>query len=113
MPAEIQALVPLRLLKALRAVPLARENVRGRRTLVVAMSDPGNLPAIDELAFATGMRICPVAADEADIGRALDLVAKPVREPEEGEPLLTIIEVGPAEEDPAAGRWVVPLAEET
>ena len=108
---EVAGLVPVRLLRAMRAVPLSRENVRGRGTLVVAMADPGDLRAVDELAFATGMRIRPVSADETDILRALGAGREPSPAREEA---LTLIDIGPVDEEPpASGLWLLPVAEET
>jgi hypothetical protein len=113
MPRELGALVPLRFLRAIRAVPVARENVGGRATLVVAMSDPDDLRAIDELAFATGMRIRAVRADEAEILRALEPAAEPACEPEDAWLAPSAIELGPTEKQPMSESWLVPLADET
>lgn len=40
-------------------LPLALEEHRGRRHLVVAMSDPLNYPAIEEIEFTTGCKVVP------------------------------------------------------
>jgi putative nucleotidyltransferase with HDIG domain len=48
-------------------IPLACD----RTTLTVAMRDPGNLHAIDELAFRTGRRVKVVIAGEREIERAV------------------------------------------
>lgn len=37
--------------------PIALESVGGRRQLVVAMSDPLNLPAVEEIEFTTGLKV--------------------------------------------------------
>ena len=39
--------------------------------LVVALSEPDNLTAIDEIAFATGLKVKPVLAAEADVEQAI------------------------------------------
>lgn len=54
-----------------RVIPLAViPNANARPTLVVAVSNPKN-SVLDELAFATGHRISPVLASDADIDAAL------------------------------------------
>ncbi len=42
--------------------PYALESVGGRRQLVVAMTDPLNQPAIDEIEFTTGLKVSPRVA---------------------------------------------------
>jgi type IV pilus assembly protein PilB len=70
-PPQVLALVPERLMRQRRVVPLARLSDSRRGPLVVALADPGDLGALDELAFVTGMQVKPVLAAEADIERAL------------------------------------------
>lgn len=60
---EVLRLVPGRVAQRLHAVPFRREG----RVLSVAMRDPGDLPALDELAALTGLRIAPHAALEVRI----------------------------------------------
>jgi len=57
---DVLRLVPGRVAQRLHAVPFRREG----RVLSVAMRDPGDLPALDELAALTGFRIAPHAALE-------------------------------------------------
>src|SRR5262249_31322445 len=45
-----------------------------RKTLVIAMSDPTNVPAIDELRFKTGLRIETSLAGELEISQAIDRI---------------------------------------
>jgi type IV pilus assembly protein PilB len=73
-PPQVLSLVPERLMRARRVVPLARLSDGKRGPLVVALPDPGDLAAIDEIAFATGMQVKPVLAAEPDIERALSRV---------------------------------------
>lgn len=70
-PPQVLALVPERLMRTRRVLPLARLSDGKRGPLVVALPDPGDLPAIDEIAFATGMQVKPVLAAEPDLERAL------------------------------------------
>jgi len=60
---DVLRLVPGRVAQRLRAVPFKKEG----RILSVAMRDPGDLPALDELAALTGFRIAPHAALEVRI----------------------------------------------
>ena len=55
--------MPARVAQRLHAVPFRKEG----RVLSVAMRDPGDLPALDELAALTGFRIAPHAALEVRI----------------------------------------------
>ncbi|MGA7993194.1 MAG: hypothetical protein WCC53_17335 [Thermoanaerobaculia bacterium] len=55
---DVLRLVPGRVAQRLHAVPFRREG----RVVSVAMRDPGDLPALDELAALTGLRIAPYAA---------------------------------------------------
>jgi predicted DNA-binding protein with PD1-like motif len=61
------ALVPADLLRRYHAVPLARTG----NALVVALPDPNNLLARDDLRAASGLQIQPIAAPLAEIRQAL------------------------------------------
>jgi hypothetical protein len=61
-------LLPKRLAEKLHAVPFDRHD----RTLDVAMIDPKDLRALDEIAFATGYRIVPWVSPEARIFQVLE-----------------------------------------
>jgi len=66
--AEVLALVPARLAAQYRVIPIGAE---GRR-LRLAMRDPKDLIALDEIAFLTGMSIEPNVATEFRIQQALE-----------------------------------------
>jgi MshEN domain len=66
--AEVLALVPARLAAQYRVIPIGAE---GRR-LRLAMRDPKDLIALDEIAFLTGMSIEPSVATEFRIQQALE-----------------------------------------
>jgi hypothetical protein len=66
-PPEVIALVPARLAAQYRVVPIG---VEGRR-LRLAMRDPKDLIALDEIAFLTGMSIEPYVATDFRIQKAL------------------------------------------
>ncbi|HLC41471.1 MAG TPA: GspE/PulE family protein, partial [Methylomirabilota bacterium] len=63
----VVSVIPEETARKFKAVPLFKvEN-----TLTVAMTDPSNLHAIDDLRFLTGSQINPVVATETDILRAI------------------------------------------
>lgn len=67
-PREVIALVPAKLATRCQAVPFAREG----RILKVAMRDPNDLAAGDELAFVTGRKIDTYVISEVRIAEALE-----------------------------------------
>jgi hypothetical protein len=70
-PPEVIRLVPEKLVRQLRVFPLMTMAETRHQVLVVAVSDPGNLPHLDEIAFAAGMKVRAALASEADIDRAI------------------------------------------
>ncbi len=67
-PPEVIAAVPSRLAARYRIVPIA---IQGRK-LHLAMRDPKDLIALDEIAFLTGLTIEPYVATEFRIVRAIE-----------------------------------------
>jgi len=65
---EIVSLVPEELAKKYKAIPINRTG----KTLVVAMADPTNIEAIDEIKFLTEYNVEVVVATEIQIKNALD-----------------------------------------
>jgi type IV pilus assembly protein PilB len=63
---DVVGLVPQRVLRKHRAVPL---RIDSTRRLVVALSDPTDIHALEDLQVASGYRIAPVVATEEDIRR--------------------------------------------
>jgi hypothetical protein len=51
--------------------PIALESVGGRRQLVVAMSDPLNVSAIEEMEFTTGLKVSPRVAAQSTVRGAI------------------------------------------
>jgi type IV pilus assembly protein PilB len=70
-PSHVISLVPERLIRARKALPVERLGTVKRGPLVVALADPADLPTLDDIAFATGMSVKPVLAAEADLDRAI------------------------------------------
>src|SRR6267142_962866 len=66
--AETLRLVPAHIAKKYEVLPVKR--IGG--TLTLAMSDPTNVFALDDVAFMTNLQILPVVAPQAAIRRALD-----------------------------------------
>jgi len=64
---EVVGLVPESLVRRFRAIPIAREG----NELIIAMADPTDLMAIDELSAASGFRIRPVLTTESDLEWAI------------------------------------------
>ena len=63
---DVVGLVPRRVLRKHRAVPL---RIDPARRLVVALSDPTDIHALEDLSISSGHRIAPVVATEEDIRR--------------------------------------------
>jgi hypothetical protein len=68
---ELVRLLPERLIRARRVFPIARYRDQGRITLLVATSAPQDLAVLDEIAFATGMRVRGALASDRDIEHAI------------------------------------------
>ena len=63
---------PEDLAKKYHALPLASRSRSGRTTLVVAMADPLNVAALEDLRFHSGMFIQPVLAPPSQIPEAIE-----------------------------------------
>jgi len=63
-PPEVLRLVPKETVKKFKAVPIKVGDVGGKRSLFVAMANPLDLTAIEEIQFAAGMRVQPVLSRE-------------------------------------------------
>ncbi len=70
-PRDVLALVPERLIRTRKVLPVERVGTGRRGPLVVAVPDPSDLAMLDEIAFATGMAVRPVLAAEAELERAI------------------------------------------
>lgn len=71
-PADIVRIVPSKLAEKYDVVPIALESKGGgRQTLIIAMADPLNIEAVDQLKFTTGYNIRPVLSTITGIAEAL------------------------------------------
>jgi len=70
--ADVVKIVPQKLAEKYDVVPIALESKGGgRQTLIVAMADPLNIEAVDQLKFTTGYNIRPVLSTISGIADAL------------------------------------------
>jgi type IV pilus assembly protein PilB len=65
---EVLRLVPAQLAKRYEVIPIKRTG----NTLTLAMSDPTNVFALDDVAFLTNLQVLPVVASQAAIRKAID-----------------------------------------
>ncbi len=70
-PANIISLLSRDIAQKYWAIPLALKTINNKKQLVVAMSDPTNLEAIDEMQFTAGMQILPMVSTISSIEKAL------------------------------------------
>jgi type IV pilus assembly protein PilB len=66
--AEVLRLVPLATAKKYEVLPVKRVG----NTLTLAMADPTNVFALDDIAFMTNLQVLPVVASQAAIRQAID-----------------------------------------
>lgn len=71
-PDDVLQYIPAAKARELNVIPVERRELSGTIQLVVAMTDPTNLTAIDSLQFLTGCRILPALASTESIGRAIE-----------------------------------------
>ncbi|MBI2158322.1 MAG: Flp pilus assembly complex ATPase component TadA [Candidatus Rokubacteria bacterium] len=65
---ELALLVPAEVCRKYELIPIERNG----RSLTVAMGDPTNLAAIDDVGFLTGLRIVPAIAPPSRVRRAIE-----------------------------------------
>jgi type IV pilus assembly protein PilB len=94
-------LIPATAARKYEAVPVARDD---ERTLVVAMADPTNVRAIDDIALMTGLDVRAAVAGREDVA---GLLARLTRLDD----VVASTDVGPAEDDRGGRAEVVDLRE--
>ncbi len=67
----IVRLIPERLIRSRRIFPLALASASKTGPLIVATAEPQNLVILDEVSFATGMRVKPILTSSRDIERLI------------------------------------------
>ncbi|MCH9031504.1 MAG: type IV-A pilus assembly ATPase PilB [candidate division Zixibacteria bacterium] len=65
---EVVRLIPLDIARKFNVVAISKIS----RTLVVAISDPGNVYVLDAIKFITGCKVQPVISPEEEISKAID-----------------------------------------
>lgn len=70
-PPAVLRLVPEKMIRTRHILPLELVGEPKRNHLVVALSEADNLATLDEVAFASGMRVRAVLAAEADVSQAI------------------------------------------
>jgi len=70
--ASVVGLVPEKLIRARKVFPIACAPKPARGLLVVATSDPWDLPILDEVAFVTGKMVKAALASDRDIEQAIE-----------------------------------------
>lgn len=71
-PRHVVEYVQVRTAEKYNVIPIGIEDAPGsKKTIIVAMSDPTNLPALDELRFTTGCAVRPVVSGDTSIERAI------------------------------------------
>jgi type IV pilus assembly protein PilB len=89
-------------IKRYQAVPVA---FASERTLLVAMADPANVLAVDDIAVMTGYEVRPAVASASDI----DFVLDRINDPSWGSGNGAAPELEPVEEDASEGPPTAPL----
>jgi len=83
-PKEALRTLPEKLIRARRVIPLAITGDERQGPLVVAMRDPRDLAALDDVRFAAGLPVQPVLASEKEIDQAIEAhFGKPASAPEQ------------------------------
>ncbi len=70
-PYQVVALLPEKLIRTRKVLPIELLGTGKRGPLLVALQDPADLRVIDEISFATGMTVKPVLVAEPDVERAI------------------------------------------
>jgi Type II secretion system (T2SS), protein E, N-terminal domain len=70
-PSDVLALIPAKLIRARRVLPLSRFGPGRNAPIFVALADPKDLTVLDEVSFATGRPVKPMIAAEDDLDRAI------------------------------------------
>jgi type IV pilus assembly protein PilB len=68
---SVVGLLPAKLIRSRRAIPIEKLSETRRGPLVVAFADPADLAAVDEIAFVTGFSVKAVLAADWDIEQAI------------------------------------------
>ncbi|MFQ5519794.1 MAG: type IV-A pilus assembly ATPase PilB [Candidatus Methylomirabilia bacterium] len=73
---EVAKLVPMNIAKKYEVLPVKRVS----NTLTLAMADPANVFAVDDVAFMTNLQVLPVVASQSAIRKAIERIYEPQKE---------------------------------
>ncbi|WP_243305230.1 hypothetical protein [Geothrix oryzisoli] len=93
-PPEVLKLVPYRLADQFTVLPIS---IKEPKSLVLAMSDPSDLNAVDSARFASGLHIQPVVASHSALRKAIGDLYRALDAPIPGAPLT--VDVGADHEE--------------
>jgi len=93
-PPEVLKLVPFRLADQFTVLPIS---VKEPKSLVLAMSDPSDLNAVDSARFASGLHIQPVVASHSALRKAIGDLYRSLEAPAAG--AAVTVEVGTDHEE--------------
>jgi hypothetical protein len=85
-------------------IPIALDDHRGRKVLKVAMADPLNVPAVEEIEFTTGVKVVPAIAPLSTVRAAVQAHYRrrsqepSLSEEEEASGVMTLVRPGGTEE---------------
>ncbi|WP_243316723.1 hypothetical protein [Geothrix paludis] len=96
-PPEVLKLVPHRLADQFTVLPVA---TREPKSLVLAMSDPSDLNAMDSARFASGLHIQPVVASHSALRKAIGELYRNLEAPSPGAPVT--VDVGASHDEDEA-----------
>jgi hypothetical protein len=68
---DVLAMLPERVIRRCRALPLELEADAGKTRLLVAFARPDDLHLVDEVVFAAGLDVAPALAGEDDLAEAI------------------------------------------
>ncbi len=71
-PEELAEMLPADIAKKYVAIPVKKDEVGGKKTLFVAMLNPLDLGAIEDMQFVTGIKIKPVICKESELLPAVE-----------------------------------------
>lgn len=68
---QVLSLIPREVCERLHVIPLAIKTINNKKRFVVAMADPTDYSAIDEVQFLTNMRVLPMVTSLASINASI------------------------------------------
>lgn len=95
-PPEVLKLVPYRLADQFSVLPIC---VKEPKSLVLAMSDPSDLNAVDSARFASGLHILPVVASYSELRKAIGAMYRRTEGAASPAPLAAGTNTGPGQDN--------------